>query len=62
MDVKINECPFCGADGRLVHNTKAGLSGSVIECSACGSKGKWFAISTNYSSDVKAVEAWNNRV
>lgn len=63
MENEIENCPFCGGEGILMHErrTGKGLDGSVITCRTCGSKGQWYPLAANYSCDEKAIDAWNTR-
>lgn len=61
MVEKIKPCPFCGEIPKLIHISKNGEAGSQIVCCNCGVVGKWFSVSHTYSSDDRAIEAWNRR-
>lgn len=55
-EIKLKPCPFCGG--------KAALKGdffSLVKCEECGAETRKVEISKKYSSDEKAVEAWNRR-
>lgn len=56
-------CPFCGGEAILLHDN-LGINVNVfsyIKCLGCGVETERFQISTDHSSDDKAVEAWNRR-
>lgn len=56
-------CPFCGGEAKLQNDTiNFDPISSYIECSECHVKTEKFVISTTYSSDEMAIEAWNKRV
>jgi Lar family restriction alleviation protein len=60
-DTKINlkYCPFCGEDNaRLKHTIDRE---SYVECESCFAQTTKFEMSYSYSSDEKAIEAWNKR-
>lgn len=56
-NIKILPCPFCGGKGELLYVACV----SYVHCKKCGSEGEKFEIDRKYSSDEKAVEAWNLR-
>ena len=62
---ELKPCPFCGGQAELIREHRKGwaLTGSVVRCKNdhCGCRGKWFIIAAEYSSDEKAIEAWNRR-
>lgn len=64
MDINLKNCPFCGGGARLTHSKKPKLdvNGTVIECDICGARGEWFPVDAAYSSDEKAITAWNSRI
>ena len=57
-NIKILPCPFCGGKGELLYVVCV----SYVHCKKCGADGEKFEIDRKYSSDEKAVEAWNLRV
>lgn len=57
-NIKILPCPFCGGKGSLRYG---GIGESFVRCEKCGAIGKKFEINRKYSSDEKAIEAWNSR-
>ena len=58
---KIRKCPFCGGVARLFHERIGIVIHSYVACTDCDVKGKQVQISTEYSSDERAIEAWNMR-
>lgn len=61
---ELKPCPFCGGKGKIIH-TKSGFDGrgmSAVICEICGAKSENYPISFNYSSDEKAIGAWNRRI
>ncbi len=66
MSINLKNCPFCGGDAHLIHEVRSHEmlypNGSSIECKDCGAKGQWFPVDTAYSSDEKAIAAWNKRI
>lgn len=56
---KLKPCPFCGGEAIIVH---VGRSGSRVTCKYCYCSTAFVSISTIYSCDEKAAEAWNRRV
>lgn len=58
-EIKLKPCPFCG--GKAVFKD-IDSSCSYVRCEKCGATGKTVKISKKYSSDEKAIEAWNGRV
>ena len=61
---KLKPCPFCGGKAKLV-NEEQGITVSYIVsyilCTECKASSPVFRICTEYSSDKKAIEAWNSR-
>ena len=58
---KLRKCPFCGGEARLFHEHIANVKHSYVSCLECDVKGGHIPISTEYSSDEQAIEAWNMR-
>ena len=56
----LKPCPFCGGKGKVMNRSGMYLS-SFVFCVECGSQSREFKVSTSYSSDEKAIEAWNRR-
>ena len=50
-------CPFCGGEGRLVHEGRV----SYVVCISCRAKANTVEESTRYSSDRRAIKTWNRR-
>lgn len=60
---ELKPCPFCGGEAEIGHsNLFSGKMASYCECNNCGATGEYFDVSSKYSSDDKAIEAWNRRV
>ena len=73
----LKPCPFCGGEAILLVNQMYPEKKSYIECMKCGAKTNEFMTSVEYikcgtktdefmtsfefSSDDKAIEAWNRR-
>ena len=57
---ELKPCPFCGGEAKIVHGD-LGRSGSRVICKDCGCSTAFVSISTRYSCDTKAAEAWNTR-
>ena len=66
MSEGLRPCPFCGGDAKLDHYAGDRYAGEVtlsfIRCKKCGAITYKYRMSTDYSSDEKAIEAWNRRV
>lgn len=64
MNINLKNCPFCGGDASLTHKELSydHPNGSVVKCKNCGARGEWFPVDAAYSSDEKAIAAWNNRI
>ena len=58
---ELKPCPFCGGKAILWVNQMYPEMRSYIQCMKCGAKTDEFMISTNFSSDDRAAEAWNRR-
>lgn len=61
---KLKPCPFCGGNAKLVHEEQGITVSYVVSyilCTVCKATSPTFRISTEYSSDKKAIEAWNSR-
>lgn len=54
-------CPFCGGKAELEHEYIFGFDYSTIKCKKCGVKTAPIKVSSTYSSDELAAEAWNRR-
>ncbi len=64
MDENLKLCPFCGGEAELQYGgsgnrESAGMS--FVRCKKCGAISQKFEVSRKYSSDEKAIEAWNRR-
>jgi len=62
---KINElrpCPFCGSEAVLEHIISCSQPASQCRCKECSAATKFFVVGYGYSSDEKAIKAWNRRV
>jgi len=59
MNEKLKPCPFCGGIGKL--NDKRERIASYVKCMTCGAETGLVKVSAEYSSDDKAIEAWNRR-
>ena len=61
---EIRPCPFCGGKGKIIHpRSELDMRGtSAVICEICGAKSEDYTISFKYSSDEKAIGAWNRRV
>lgn len=58
---ELKPCPFCGGVGRLFHSRETFAIASYVYCEKCRCRSEPFYISTEHSSDDKAIEAWNRR-
>ncbi len=60
---ELKPCPFCGGDAELRHTDITSEYGrtSYVTCTKCLIKGTMINISFKYSSDERAIEAWNRR-
>lgn len=61
-ELHLKHCPFCGGDAVLTYDGPVSDRTSYVKCKSCDSSTKKIPISTKYSSDERAVEAWNKRV
>lgn len=61
MKEELKPCPFCGEEARLINKCAAFEKVSCVICTKCGARTKDFSISTKWSSDQEAIEAWNRR-
>lgn len=65
MNENLKLCPFCGGKAELQYDGGNGNRESVgmsfVRCKNCGAIGQKFEVSRKYSSDEKAIEAWNSR-
>lgn len=59
MIEKLKPCPFCGGMGVL--NNEECRTVSYVKCLTCGAETGLVKVSAEYSSDDKAIEAWNRR-
>ena len=58
-------CPFCGGEAKLGFGGEGSATAkgmSFVRCEKCGAMGAKFMMDRTYSSDEKAIEAWNKRV
>lgn len=59
---ELKHCPFCGGEAELQNDTiNFDKINSYVVCSKCHARTKKHEISTTYSSDEMAIEAWNRR-
>ena len=58
--IELLPCPFCGGKAQLLHEHR-GITYSYVICMKCAAQTDIFQISTEHSSDEKAVAAWNRR-
>lgn len=64
MSEELKKCPFCGGKAELSCGNKSSCNSviiSFVRCKDCGAVGQKFEINRKYSSDEKAIEAWNRR-
>lgn len=64
MSEELKKCPFCGGKAELSRGNKSSCNSviiSFVRCKDCGAVGQKFEINSKYSSDEKAIEAWNRR-
>lgn len=59
---ELKPCPFCGGQAQLDHEGTGRNVYSKVRCMKCYCVTKGFMISTEHSSDEKAIEAWSRRV
>ena len=65
MSEKLKPCPFCGGEAELAYGGKGSFIAegiSFVRCKECGAVGQKFEVSRKYSSDEKAIDAWNRRI
>ncbi len=55
-DIELKPCPFCGGKATLYTKTPYA---SYVKCQICGAKTDLVKISTECSSDERAIEVWN---
>lgn len=55
--IELKPCPFCGGEAELQSEPW-----SAVICANCRAMSHCFPHSGKYSSDEKAIEAWNRRV
>lgn len=58
----LKRCPFCGGEAKVAHDVTIVYTWSYISCTKCKARTTYFLMSTEYSSDQRAIEAWNRRV
>ena len=60
---ELEKCPFCGGEAELGHTDRNSEYGntSFVFCKECSANGKMVRVSSKYSSDERAIEAWNRR-
>ena len=60
---ELKSCPFCGGEAELEHPHSFGssLEYSGVRCIRCRARTEPILKSFAYSSDEKAIEAWNRR-
>ena len=58
----LKPCPFCGSKAVLAHDAVISNTYSYVRCDKCRARIIGIPISTEYSSDEKAIEAWNRRL
>lgn len=58
---ELKPCPFCGGEARLHHGANGINQTSFVMCDRCRVRNEGTEISTLYSSDEKAIDAWNRR-
>ena len=57
----LKKCPFCGGEAKAAHDDTIVYTWSYIYCTKCEARTTDFRMSTEYSSDQKAIEAWTRR-
>lgn len=63
MNEVLKPCPFCGEEAELQYGgngNRESTGMSFVRCKKCGAIGQKFEVSRKYSSDEKAIEAWNS--
>ena len=60
-DYNLKPCPFCGGKAVLSHKTEWDNQCSYVYCIKCLSRIAGVPVSSEYSSDERAIEAWNRR-
>lgn len=64
MNEELKPCPFCGGGSELAYGGKGSFLSegmSFVKCKSCGAIDQKFEVCRRYSSDEKAIEAWNRR-
>ena len=64
MNESLKPCPFCGGEAELQYGgngSREAAGMSFVRCKGCGAIGQKFEVCRRYSSDEKAIEAWNRR-
>lgn len=61
MMAKPRKCPFCGGKAKLAHKVTFAGEAAYVMCLCCYAKTNYFASSTKYAADERAIEAWNRR-
>ena len=58
---ELKPCPFCGGKAVLSHKTEWDEKCSYVYCTTCSIRTAGVPVSSEYSSDEKAVKVWNRR-
>lgn len=57
----LKPCPFCGGDAEISQGRFDGKDTSYVMCRKCAAQGEFFFVSPKYSSNERAILAWNRR-